>query len=421
MEHYLGKYLQLLEKQLQRGQLQNWKNADYEFISEDISEKTGIKVSSSTLKRVFNKIKTAENYQPQAATFLALANYLGYASWEHFISSTEDNNEKEKLATGIEKHRNKPVKKLIGAAVLLLAFIAVLVFFGVKPSAPVAGKTYLNADDTVVMAPQTVRFSYGLQQGITADSLVIALSNYETDALNSTRGEYYYTYEVPGYYKCQLRKNGSEIAERNILVVSNGWRSAVVRNIGSTQYQPVKLGLFTSGAGKMYVDPEELRSIDSSVFSEKFYLEYKEVRDYGISGDNLNFETRVKNIPEEGGMGCRKITVDLLGKKGRIRLDFFHKECIDKTAYLIFGDIRKNASFKEASGFWQELSDWHSIRVGSYNRQIEVFFDGAMVYTTTYIEEVGNIYSIIYGFEGCGSVDYVRMFDQKKSYSETFD
>lgn len=68
-----------IEMDVQWGPSDRWTNQDFERLSEIMFQKTKIKLSISTLKRVWGKV----NYTslPSAITLNALAIYNGYGSW----------------------------------------------------------------------------------------------------------------------------------------------------------------------------------------------------------------------------------------------------------------------------------------------------------------------------------------------------
>src|ERR1041385_1932242 len=73
-----------IEQLLNWGDSVLWTNSDFELLSDKIFEKTVVRLSISTLKRIWGKVKYDNS--PTAATLNALANFLDYASWRDFES-----------------------------------------------------------------------------------------------------------------------------------------------------------------------------------------------------------------------------------------------------------------------------------------------------------------------------------------------
>jgi hypothetical protein len=77
-----------IEKTLGWGDGSQWSNEDFERLSEKIAEKTGVRLSLSTLKRIWGRVRY-DNF-PNGATLNALAAYLGYQGWRDFCNQQQD-------------------------------------------------------------------------------------------------------------------------------------------------------------------------------------------------------------------------------------------------------------------------------------------------------------------------------------------
>jgi hypothetical protein len=81
-EHdYIEKCKHLIECRLGWKVSHDWKNRDYEYLSELISDKTKIAISVSTLKRIWqnNLLRI-----PHVSTLNALGRFLDYENWNDF-------------------------------------------------------------------------------------------------------------------------------------------------------------------------------------------------------------------------------------------------------------------------------------------------------------------------------------------------
>ena len=67
------------------GNPDNWTYYNFNHLSQDISDTTGINISISSVRRLMGKDKHyKENYTPQFETRNALVRYLGYKNWYEF-------------------------------------------------------------------------------------------------------------------------------------------------------------------------------------------------------------------------------------------------------------------------------------------------------------------------------------------------
>lgn len=145
----LQKILLKVEEKFQHRESAEWKNSDFKDLSFEVLKATRVSISSGTLKRIFGKVKTDDEYYPQAATIDALINYSGYE---------EDGKEVQPILN------EKPKKKRIVliSFFFLIAISLFLYFMQDKPKEiPVASELKLLKIDG--SNPATVYFDYRIQ------------------------------------------------------------------------------------------------------------------------------------------------------------------------------------------------------------------------------------------------------------------
>ncbi len=88
---------QRIETELNWGDSERWTNQDFEQLSERIMERTQIRLSVSTLKRIWGKV----HYEslPAITTLNALAQFSGYKSWRDFAAKHDPKKEPANLIT----------------------------------------------------------------------------------------------------------------------------------------------------------------------------------------------------------------------------------------------------------------------------------------------------------------------------------
>lgn len=82
-ETSLEKCRQLIEASLHWGDVAAWTNEDFEELSDKIFERTDVRLSVSTLKRIWGKVRYESS--PTGATLNALARFAGFAGWREFL------------------------------------------------------------------------------------------------------------------------------------------------------------------------------------------------------------------------------------------------------------------------------------------------------------------------------------------------
>lgn len=88
---------------LSQGPSDAWRVTQFNYASEEISSITNEYVSAITLKRIFGKIDTKQNYLPQISTLNILAKYLGFRDYIEFVKSFRPD----------QDQNNELVKKII--------------------------------------------------------------------------------------------------------------------------------------------------------------------------------------------------------------------------------------------------------------------------------------------------------------------
>lgn len=84
---------QFIEEKLDWGDSTRWQNQDFETLSGLIFERTHVRLSVSTLKRLWGKIPYDST--PNLSTLNALAQFVGYGSWRLFCTAYSPTNSKK--------------------------------------------------------------------------------------------------------------------------------------------------------------------------------------------------------------------------------------------------------------------------------------------------------------------------------------
>src|SRR6218665_4129146 len=81
-ELHIDRCLGLIEEKLGWGKSENWVNYDFEKLSDAIHERTTVRLSVTTLKRIWGKLKY--DSAPTLTTLNTLAQFAGYSDWRNF-------------------------------------------------------------------------------------------------------------------------------------------------------------------------------------------------------------------------------------------------------------------------------------------------------------------------------------------------
>lgn len=448
--YYLNRCCQLIEDDWQNGKSKHWRDSDYKALSTLISEKSHISISTDTLKRLFGKIKTFRNYNPQAETKNALAIFLDFKDWNEFKESSlivspiykiievpkYEISENISSSKPIQPLENTPQKKkkwfiisILGSIVLCAIVVLYFIFNSKKQ------KTFsdLSSTDNVAftgkflngVAPHTVVFQYDITS-IHSDSVYIDyghndFENIERELLPKNKHTITHYYHNPGMYKVRLWEGQKVISTLAVEVISNSWKNYVY--LRNKEVATIDDRLFTKNynQSRAFISFPQIQSAGIDV-NQINWVEFCNFQDFKVDGDEFIFETRFKNNKNEGGTDCLESIIKLMGQDGTLRVQFNKPGCA-RWAIVQFGEKELDGKYTDLYPFSTDVSTWRTVRIENIHKKVKVFLDNTLIYSVLYEKPISKLKGIVYNFRGCGSVDYIRLYDatNKVVFEEEFD
>jgi hypothetical protein len=397
----------------------SWKQRDFQYLSDLMLDRTGARISLSTLKRIW---KGSDNHLPQLYTLNALAQLLEFNSWNDFkqMQSPDSFHDKKDQPVLATPARQKVL--LILLLVLLLAILAITWFL-------ISGNK-INPEDVVFKSrknisagvPNTVVFEYDISK-TGADSALIQQSWDERFRAKVSKNDHWQTfiYYYPGYHTARLIIDKKIVKSEKVNISTNGWECLVDGDVApKTPYYVPGKTIITDG--RLYVSKQSLLNNEIPVAEKEFRVNFFNVGNLKpVSSDNFVFETRIRNALNEGALVCQYTQVNLICENGFVSLPFCNPGCASNI-HLHVSDVFKNGKNFDLSAFGTDLSDWRKIRVQSQNKNMIVFVDDKPVYNLTYSKDLGHVAGFHFNFFGCGAVDDIHLMDGKQQiiYNETF-
>jgi hypothetical protein len=170
-----------------------------------------------------------------------------------------------------------------------------------------------------------------------------------------------------------------------------------------------------------------INKIPSPILSNgDYYINYANIHDWKIDGDNMTYEARVKNSPEEGGISCFDIAIDINGKykykKGVLSFNLLIPGC-QRYANLKVGNTSlSGVKGDDLTTSCLNTNEWLMVKVITNNSQVKIYANGQLIHDLPYKGKIGEVKFLQIGFKGSGSVDWVRMKDNTtgERYEENF-
>jgi hypothetical protein len=399
----------------------SWKQRDFQYLSDLVCERSGTRLSISTLKRIW---KEQENRLPQLYTLNALVHLLDYKSWNDFKNAGVQT---VAIDPGKNREEQLPVIKQKNSYWKLIVLVAIAFFLALLYFLP-AGKT-LNTDGIVFKSrknisngvPNTVVFEYDISK-TGYDSAVIQQSWDERMRANVSKDNHFQTfiYYYPGYHTAKLIIDNKIIKQEQVNISTNGWEALADGDVSDKIpfYLP---GKDIQSNGRLYVSKEMLLNNNIRANDKEFFINFFNVGKINtVQADNFIFQTRIKNSLPEGALVCQYTQLNLICENGLISIPFCNPGCVSNI-HLHISDIFKDGKVNDLSPFGTDLSEWRDIKIKSASKNITVLVDDKPVYHLRYNKGLGKVTGFHYKFFGCGSVDDIKLWNEKNELTYTED
>lgn len=398
--------LNLIEKQLNWGDVKDWLSKDFEKLNLLILEKTKVSLSASTLRRLWGKVDY--NHQPSGTTLDTLAQFAGFESWREFTSQLQLPEAAQAASTPVKKQFNSG--RWFKIALLLIACIVVLLLirYIIKPANPVIdARDYSFSSRTITRdLPNSVVFTYNAQAAPT-DSIFVQQSWDSSKRSPVAKNGHQYTsiYYRPGFYLAKLVVGQQIVKEHPLLISTNGW-------LGMIAQKPVPVYLTQDE----FERNSELQITTSTIVSKGLTMspnppvtEFYNVGNFKpVPLTDFSFNTEVKNDYNEGAAKCQMIKVILLTDETPVVIPLSAPGCIAKLD-LMNGADKVSGKSTDLSGFGTDLSKWVKVSCRSKGKKIQYFVNDKLVYESQLPGVKRSILGIGFTFQGAGSAKNIQL------------
>ena len=392
----------LIEAKIGWGDNRAWQSQDFENLSQKIFDVTKVMLSSSTLKRLWGKVKYEST--PNRATLDALAQFLGFTGWLEFVNS---NAGETTVSERVENTQPRWTGKLAWISALIgvgLVIFAISGLFHKSAKRLEFDQIDFTAHPVTFGLPNTVVFNYNAADS-NADSVFIQQN---WDARTRTRveksgSEFTSTYYFPGYFSAKLILNDSIVREQDLLIETDGWTAII-------DQKPVPVYLSnTSFKDEMAIGLTQLKELGIDYTHELPRFAFFNVnKAWPVKGESLVFEAEIQNTYLENNGVCQKAFVLLMGTRGVILFPLCKTGCVGELALMI-GMERVDGKTNDLSGFGVDFSEPVQIKCQTENQQIAYYVNGKKSYEHAINSEIGDIVGIQIGFDGTGRAANVSL------------
>jgi|GEM_PF-5654868 len=419
MEHkQLADKLLIIKQQIEAkkglDQLENWRYSQYKELSDEISKSSGIRISHTTLIRIFKK-QNAQNI-PQLSTLKALVLYLGYESWESFLQSTEN---KTRNLSQAPKRKVKGYYLFISLLFIVIVSITSLIF---TKSTEKQNEVYLELTNDSLNFPQVLTFKYKVpSDGFSLNIIPKSFLPYTTskklgkiplpkeDTIVNSK------FTLPDHFILSITKGNKAYLQEDIELNTGGWLGIIQSKERKAKQQGKYRDIIFQPSltkGVLQAPNNFKKHIKENILDRYFETNFMYVEDFDVDANRMIFETSYTNTSNHEFIAGQLNRVTLLTTNGLIEIPIINENYIQH-AKIWFSD--HIASYKKSLMHQLVVRDiskkWIKLRIETSDFEGKIYINNKLIDTINYETPLGTLTGIRYKFTDNGEVDYCKLMN----------
>jgi hypothetical protein len=385
---------------------------DLEFLSQSIESKTGILISLSTLKRLFNG---QFSRQPQIATLNAIAQFSGYKHWQDYklfaMSGNVYNEPLEARAVVITTppYRFPRAKFVLLAAILIVSALGLLAMFTRKKnSAGNFDKAQFTCSKTTGNdLPNTVVFDYNIDD-VKADSFFIQQSWDKNRRVRIYPNSYTLTdiYYEPGYHVAKLIANDQVIKTMDVSIPTDRWFFYAKEKNARSLPQYIEANEKSMNGSLQLTEDEVVAShVDITKQQQYYYVYFPSVINSRSDNFKMRYRIRVKPVSNEA---CPYLMSEVFCQRNFMYFLSMPRGCASEMKAQ-FSDTLVNGKTHDLSALGMDVTHWQDIDFIVKNKNTTIRVNGTEVFNTRYNISGGLITGLGFISNGLCEIDHVEL------------
>lgn len=410
----------LIAEKMDKGDISNWPNSDYQRLSYAIWRENKVRLSVNTLKRIFGKAKTEEHYAPNVTTLDILAVFLNYRDWQHFkaknqiaVSSIALQPETVPSQLNENSHASISRKKQFVSYLpyIAMALIICLGSFGLlfwKKNERAYQDIRIFSRNPGENIFNSVPFELIFPAGFKGrDSLLLDFDDGQQEKLNLEKRKRIHYFDVPGRYKVKLSYKNKLVDSAVVIVGSKGWFAYARMNSPLKRFPLIDFDGSMEGMSK--VTNKAISKIGVDTLGE-FSLNFVNFKKTDISGDNFELVSNVKTSDQIKGAECGQVFFLVLGQLERHLISIVDPSCTDLAA-AYFSEQERHGQAHDLGTLGHSLKEGGTVKLLVKNKQVTVCLNDKVIYATNYKKPIGKIAGVRVFFSGCGELKSFSLKD----------
>jgi hypothetical protein len=394
----------LIESSLGWGDPASWSNEDFDDLSERIFQKTAVRLSVSTLKRIWGKVKY--DHSPTTATLNAIARFAGFDGWRDFQQQNPGVAPAAPASIAVPHsspqrgHRGFLAPLIIGTTALaaLLSLLSARFIHITGPNPTLRFESRSTSDDL----PNSVVFDYDATPLHPKD--VMIQQNWDIrrrEKVNPNGDKHTSIYYYPGYFMAKLVVDGEIRKESEVFITTKSWKGIVGHNPLPIYLSPEES---KDDSGHLGITARVLAAKTSSTVFSDTWTTFANVRAFpDLSGEHFTFSTTLRNTSTVEQCLCRNVRITILGKQSAIIIPLSDKGCI-ASLNVLTGFNALSGKDHDLSAFGCDFNNWQHIVCTEDNHLLTISVNGRQALAVPKALPIGDIVGVRIVFEGTGAI-----------------
>lgn len=415
IEPHLIRCLKQIEEELDWGPSEQWTTYDFAKLGDIVHTRTHVRLSVTTLKRVWGRLKY--DNAPTITTLNALAHFAGATDWRVFCkgeAAVEESSETVQRPSPDREAKTKKVSRLYFLLALIpLGAISGLLFIPTERAGVDADQFEFQANKVKSEGvPNSVIFHYDATAAKTDCVFIVQTWDSRRKKLVSKlKHDHSAIYYYPGFFNTKLIVDGEIVKRHDLWITSDGWLALADREPVPVYFKKEEY----QENNEVKVNEALLAKYNLPLHPSPAMIRFFNQRDLGnIMSDNFVFETAVKTDYAAGAGACQFVQVLIQCKDDIIILPLADRACVGNLDLWACG-IGATSADADLSGFGCDLTQWNVLRVETVNKHVKVLVNGEKAYELTFPNEATGVVGVQYRFFGTGAIkDSYFEFDGRK-------
>ena len=415
MKSEIEELLKIIEIKLDWGGSDSWQGHDFENLQDLILDKTGVSLSSSTLRRIWGRVDY--KHDPSFTTLNTLASFAGYENWRAFL---KEKNERiipeatvtispDSLVVLPVKSRIPWLRILSVVGSLVLITLVFLLAFKKAPRRAKPGEYSFSSRPVTHEIPNSVIFTY--DAAASDDDSIFIQQSWDSRTLTPVaRDQHQHTsiYYDPGFYTAKLIVGKEIVKEHPLLIPTRGWLG-IIANKPVPVYLDSSVFIFKDS---MRVAIADIKRSNIPMEPQPPLIKYFNVGNFdSVAVDDFLFNAEIKNDFREGAAACQLSGIILVTDDGPVIIPFSIKGCVSELTLFCI-DHPVSGKDTDLSAFGVDFAKWVRVCCRSYGKKIQIHINEKLAYEFALPQKKVHVVGMTYIFQGTGAVKNINLYNR---------